>query len=231
MRMAGTYLWVVLPYVAMAVFAAGHVWRYRRDQFGWTSLSTQLLERRWLAWGSNLFHYGALAAIAGHVLGLLVPAQLTVAAGFDERSYHLLSAGAGIPAGLLSAAGLAILVARRVRFPRVRGTTSTLDLAVYALLVVLIGLGLYQTGWVNGLGGEYDYRSTVAIWFRGLFILDPHPELMVEAPLAYQLHAAIAWLLVALWPFSRLVHAWSLPFQYLGRPYVLYRSRSGMARR
>lgn len=226
MRSASTYLWVVLPYVAMAVFLAGHGWRYRYDQFGWTSRSTQLLESRWLAWGSNLFHYGALAAIAGHVLGLLVPAQLTAAAGFDEHRYHLLSAGAGIPAGLVSAAGLAILVARRLRFPRVRSTTSALDLAVYSLLLVLIGLGLYQTAWANGLGGEYDYRSTVGVWFRGLFSLDPHPELMVDAPLAYQLHAAIAWLLVALWPFSRLVHAWSLPFQYLGRPYLLYRSRS-----
>jgi len=78
-RTAGILLWVVLPYVALALFVAGHVWRYRFDQFGWTSRSTQLLESRWLAWGSNLFHYGALAAIAGHVLGMLIPDRLTAA--------------------------------------------------------------------------------------------------------------------------------------------------------
>lgn len=31
------------------------------------------------------------------------------------------------------------------------------------------------------------------------------------------------WPLYALWPFTRLVHAWSIPVQYLRRPYILYR--------
>ena len=219
------YVWVVGPYVAMAVFVVGHIWRYRVDKFGWTTRSTQLLESRWLAWGSNLFHYGALAAIGGHVLGILVPSQLTAYVGVTEDRYHLLSAGAGTFAGVACAAGLVILVVRRVHFPRVRPTTSYTDLAVYLLLVVIIGLGLYETITYSALGGGYDYRATVAVWFRGLFTLSPHPELMASAPLVYQLHAATAWLLFAFWPFSRLVHAWSIPFQYIGRPYILYRRR------
>jgi nitrate reductase gamma subunit len=228
---AGQYVWVVGPYVAIAIFVAGHVWRYRVDQFGWTSRSTQMLESRWLAWGSNLFHYGALAAIGGHVLGILVPAQLTNYIGLTEERYHLLSAGAGTLAGVACVAGLAILVARRLWFPRVRVTTSYTDMAVYLLLILIIGIGLYETVAYSALGGGYDYRATVAIWFRGLFMLSPHPELMASAPFVYQLHAALAWLLFALWPFSRLVHAWSIPFQYLGRPYILYRRRFAAARR
>jgi len=231
MRSATTYVWVVIPYVAIAVFVAGHAWRYRYDKFGWTTRSTQLLESRWLAWGSNLFHFGALAAIAGHVLGILIPARFTSYVGLGEGLYHLLSAGAGAAAGLTCAAGLVILVIRRHRFRRLHATTSVMDMAVYTMLLVIIGLGLYETLWANGLGGRYDYRSSVAVWFRGLFSLDPHPELMAAAPIAYQLHAALAWVLIALWPFSRLVHAWSIPFQYLGRPYVLYRSRYLAARR
>ena len=66
-------LWIILPYVAMTVFVVGHWWRYRRDQFGWTSRSTQLLERRILGWASPMFHYGALAAVGGHVIGLMHP--------------------------------------------------------------------------------------------------------------------------------------------------------------
>ena len=225
------YLWVVGPYVAITIFVVGHVWRYRVDKFGWTSRSTQLLESRWLAWGSILFHYGALAAIGGHVLGILVPVQMTTFIGLTEDRYHLLSAGAGTVAGVACAAGLVILVVRRLKFPRVRVTTGYADMAVYLLLIVIIGIGLYETIWFSALGGGYDYRTTVAIWFRGLFTLSPHPALMTSAPLVYQLHAAIAWLLFGLWPFSRLVHAWSLPFQYLGRPYILYRSRYAAARR
>jgi nitrate reductase gamma subunit len=224
-------LWIVLPYVAMTLFVAGHVWRYRYGKFSWTTRSTQLLESRWLAWGSNLFHYGALAAIAGHVLGMLVPSWLTDAAGISEGAYHALSAIAGSVAGLVCVAGFVILAVRRAYFPRVRRTTSPTDVAVYVLLAIVIGLGIGETLAFNAFGPGYDYRSSVAIWFRGLFVLDPRPDLMASSPFVYQLHAVSAWLLFALWPFSRLVHAWSLPVQYLGRPYVLYRSRYAPTRR
>ena len=218
-------LWVVLPYSAMVLFVAGHVWRYRHDQFGWTSRSTQLLESRWLAWGSNLFHWGALAAIAGHVLGILVPTQITQFFGVSERLYHMVSVTAGTAAGIACVAGLGILIVRRTRFVRVRRTTSRVDVATYFLLTVVIALGMVETLGYNALGGGYDYRATVGVWFRGLLYFSPHPGLMAGAPLVYQLHAAAAWLLFALWPFSRLVHAWSVPWQYVGRPYILYRRR------
>jgi len=224
-------LWAVLPYASLTLFVAGHVWRYRYGQFSWTSRSTQLLESRWLAWGSNLFHYGALAAIGGHVLGMLVPSWLTSAAGISEGAYHALSAIAGSVAGLVCVAGFVILAVRRAYFRRVRRTTSVTDVAVYVLLAIVIGLGIGETLAVNAFGPGYDYRSSVATWFRGLFVLDPRPDLMASVPVVYQVHAASAWLLYALWPFSRLVHAWSLPLQYLGRPYILYRSRYVATRR
>lgn len=231
MNAANEFIWVAMPYLAIALFTAGHVWRYRHDKFGWTARSTQLLESRWLAWGSNLFHYGALAAIGGHVLGILIPAGVTAAVGVDERAYHILSAGAGTAAGLVCGAGLFILVWRRIAVLRVWKTTTYVDMATYLLLILIITLGLIDTLWFNTIHGGYDYRQTVAVWFRGIFLFNPRPELMVTAPLVYQLHAASAWLLFALWPFSRLVHAWSLPFQYLGRPYILYRRRYAQGRR
>ncbi len=118
------FLWVVLPYVSLTLFVAGHVWRYRHDQFGWTSRSTQLFERRWLAWGSNMFHYGALAAIGGHLMGMLIPNWLTSAVGISETTYRLVSAAAGSTAGVVCVVGFGILVVRRAYFPRVRRTTS-----------------------------------------------------------------------------------------------------------
>jgi nitrate reductase gamma subunit len=223
-------LWIALPYAALVLFLAGHIWRYRHDQFGWTSRSTQLLEGRWLAWGSNLFHYGALAAIGGHVIGMLIPEWLTAALGISEQLYRYFSAIAGAGAGLACMAGFLILVIRRAYFPRVRRTTSWTDVAVYLLLALVIGLGITETIAVNLLGPGYDYRPTVGVWFRGLFWLHPQAQLMATAPLIYQIHTISAWLLYALWPFSRLVHAWSLPWQYLGRPYILYRSRYAASR-
>jgi respiratory nitrate reductase gamma subunit len=229
---ADIFLWIVIPYVAITIFLLGHVWRYRHDQFGWTSRSTQLLERRLLKWGSPLFHYGALAAIGGHVLGILIPSSVTSAVGIDEHAYHLISAVAGTLAGAAALIGLLLLTYRRATVRRVAVTTSYVDLLVYALLVFVIGLGMFDTVFHNAAaaGNGYDYRQTVAIWFRGVFALQDHARLMASVPLVYQLHALSAWAILALWPFSRLVHAWSIPLQYIGRPYILYRRRYPAAR-
>ncbi len=222
--------WIILPYAALAIFFAGHAWRWRHDQFGWTSLSTQLQERRLLLWGSPLFHYGSLAAIAGHVLGILIPEPWTAAIGITEDFYRVLSAVGGAIAGAAVVIGLVILLYRRITVRRVAVTTSRVDIVVYVLLFVVIGLGMAETVGVNLVGRGYDYRLTVAVWFRGLFVANPQPGLMATAPLLYQVHAICAWFLLALWPFSRLVHAWSYPVLYLGRPWILYRGYRTAAR-
>ncbi|HMN98635.1 MAG TPA: respiratory nitrate reductase subunit gamma [Miltoncostaeaceae bacterium] len=218
-------LWIVLPYVSMTVFVVGHVWRYRHDQFGWTTRSTQLLESRRLRLGVLLFHLGLLAVLGGHVLGLLVPASLTDRVGVSEDAYHAVSVTAGTVSGLVMLAGFVLLVARRASDGRVRATTTRMDRLTYLLLGVMLVTGMYATVGENLLGGGYDYRETVAPWFRGLFTLDPDTSLIAGAPLVYRVHAATAWLLFAVWPFSRLVHAWSVPLGYLGGSHVLYRSR------
>ena len=65
------FLWVIVPYLCLAVFALGHVWRYRYDKFGWTTRSSQLYENRLLRLGSPMFHFGMLGVVGGHVIGLL----------------------------------------------------------------------------------------------------------------------------------------------------------------
>lgn len=228
---ADLFVWLVLPYTSLAVFLVGHWWRYRRDQFGWTSRSTQLLESRLLAWGSTMFHYGALAVIGGHVIGILVPEHATRSIGISEHVYRIyISAIPGSISGLVCVMGFAILAFRRSANSRVRVTTTPSDLIVFLLLGALIVLGDVQTMGYNLFGSGYDYRLTVGPWFRDLFG-NPQPALMARAPIAYQLHAALPWLLYAVWPFSRLVHVWSYPLQYLGRPYILYRNRYADARR
>jgi nitrate reductase gamma subunit len=221
---ADVFVWLVLPYVSVTIFLVGHWWRYRTDQFGWTSRSTQLLESRLLAWGSTLFHWGALAAIAGHVTGILVPASVTARLGISEDLYHHLSGIAGGIAGLVCLAGFGILAFRRSSVSRIRVTTTTTDVVVFVLLGALIVIGELLTLGHNVFGSGYDYRETVGPWFRHLWY-DPQPSLMADTPVGYQIHAALPWLLYAVWPFSRLVHVWSIPLQYIGRPYILYRSR------
>jgi nitrate reductase gamma subunit len=102
---AQLFWWVALPYLALGVFVVGNVWRWRYDQFGWTSRSTELQERRLLKWGSPLFHYGTFAAIAGHVIGILIPQRWTKAIGLPEDAYRWFSAAAGTLAAVLIIGG------------------------------------------------------------------------------------------------------------------------------
>lgn len=218
------FWWVAMPYLALGIFAVGHIWRWRYDQFGWTSRSTQLQERRLLKWGAPIFHYATFAAIGGHVVGILVPESFTSWLGISEHAYHLFAATAGTVAAVLVIAGVVVLALRRLLVPRVRSTTSPVDWATLVLLLVIILTGILPTA-VNLLGEGYDYRTTVGVWFRGLFVGRPDVAAIAGAPLIYQIHATAAWVIWAAWPFTRLVHAWSYPLWYLWRPYVVFRSR------
>jgi respiratory nitrate reductase gamma subunit len=159
-----------------------------------------------------------------------VPARATASIGISESVYHHLAGIAGGVVGLICLVGYAILAFRRSAVRRVRVTTTVMDVVVFVLLGALILLGEGQTLGYNVFGPGYNYRETVGPWFRSIWV-DPQPSLMNEAPIAYQVHAALPWLLYAVWPFSRLVHVWSYPLQYIGRPYVLYRNRFAAARR
>lgn len=218
-------LYAVLPYAAVAVFVVGHMWRYRLDQYHWTSRSSQMLESRWLRYGSIAFHYGAFAAIGGHILGVLIPASWTEAAGISESLYHVISAVGGLTAGLAVTAGLAILAWRRIRIPRVRVVTTRMDVAVFALLALGILTGMAVTV-LNSVAENIHYRENIAPWFRSLFTLDPDVDAMSGAHWVSQLHVTLAWLLYALWPFSRLVHAWSIPVDWFRRSHILFRGRA-----
>ena len=220
-------LWVALPYLALGVFVIGHIWRWRYDRYGWSSYSTQLQERRWLKWGAPIFHYGAIAAIGGHVMGILVPESFTASLGITETEYHWFATIAGALAAFFVLGGVAILAARRLFVPRVKATTSTVDYVALTLLGIIIITGIVPTV-VNLFGLNYDYRDTVGVWFRGIFTLNPDASVMVSAPLIYQIHATGAWVIWIMWPFTRLVHAWSYPLWYLWRPYVVYRSRKDL---
>ncbi len=219
-----TALWVIFPYICLAVFVVGHWWRYRYDKFGWTTRSSQLYENRLLRWGSPLFHFGLLGVIGGHVIGLIIPKTWTEAVGLREETYHFLAITVGGLAGIATIAGLAILVYRRRTVGPVFRATTRMDKLMYLFLAAVILLGMWNTV-ASSIFGNYDYREGVSLWFRGIFSLRPDAALMAHAPVGFQIHGLVAFALFALWPFTRLVHVFSAPVGYLTRPALVYRSR------
>jgi nitrate reductase gamma subunit len=221
--------WIIVPYLAIAVFVLGHVWRYRYDKFGWTTRSSQLYESRLLRLGSPLFHFGILLVAAGHIFGILVPETVTRAVGISETTYHAAAVVLGSVSGVMTVAGMAILIYRRRVTGPVFSATTRNDKAMYLLLAATILAGLATTVLGNLLGHPYDYRLSVAPYFRSIFYLHPDVSLITAAPVGFQIHVMLAWVLFAAWPFTRLVHVFSAPVGYLTRPYIVYRSRGAPA--
>lgn len=218
-----TFLWLIFPYICLTIFVLGHIGRYRYDKFGWTSRSSQMYEDRILRWANPMFHFGILAVFFGHVMGLGIPKSWTDAVGISNEMYHLMAISVGAVAGVFTIVGLVGLLYRRRFTKAVLGVTTKMDKLMYLMLAIVILTGLINTG--SGVVGDYNYREGVSVWFRSIFYFDPQPKLMVDAPLSFKLHGILAISLFAVWPFTRLVHAFTAPLSYLFRPYILYRSR------
>ncbi|MEV6769371.1 respiratory nitrate reductase subunit gamma [Nocardia sp. NPDC051030] len=219
------FLWGALPYITLISLIGGLFWRHRYDKFGWTTRSSESYESRLLNIASPMFHYGILFVFVGHLMGLFIPESWTDALGLKEHQYHLLSLFGGTIAGALAIVGILILIyRRRTRAPIMRATTRN-DKVMYIFLLSAIVMGLWAKLTNSTISHGYDYRTTIAPWARGIFVLDPQPSLMEGVPLTFQIHAVIGMLLIALVPFTRLVHMFSAPVQYLFRPYIVYRFR------
>ena len=218
-----TFLWLIFPYICLTIFVLGHIGRYRYDKFGWTSRSSQMYESSILRWANPMFHFGILAVFFGHVMGLGIPKSWTDAVGISDEMYHFMAISVGAVAGVFTIVGLVGLLYRRRFTKAVLGVTTKMDKLMYLMLAIVILTGLINTG--SGVVGEYNYREGVSVWFRSIFYFDPQPRLMVGAPLSFKLHGILAISLFAVWPFTRLVHAFTAPLSYLFRPYILYRSR------
>jgi nitrate reductase gamma subunit len=220
------FLWGVLPYVMFAVLIGGTIWRYRYDKFGWTTRSSQLYESRLLRIGSPLFHFGLLFVLVGHIGGLFIPMSWTEAVGISQELYHFNALFFGAIAGICTLVGIAILIYRRRTTGPVFMATTRNDKFMYVVLAAAIVLGLWTTLNSVGAGHEaHNYRETVSPWVRSLFTLQPDIDAMAAAPFSFKIHTLVGMLLFMIWPFTRLVHAFTVPLHYLFRPYIVYRSR------
>ncbi|MGH8647237.1 MAG: respiratory nitrate reductase subunit gamma, partial [Gammaproteobacteria bacterium] len=83
-----TLLFGVYPYIALSVFLLGSLIRFDREQYTWKADSSQLLDRKQLRLGSNLFHIGILALFAGHFVGLLTPRSVFLALGVSDMAHQ-----------------------------------------------------------------------------------------------------------------------------------------------
>jgi nitrate reductase gamma subunit len=219
-------LFGIYPYICLTVFLVGSLIRFDREQYGWRSQSSQLLRRRQLTWGSNLFHAGILIILFGHTGGLLTPVVFFEALGISHTAKQLVAIVVGGVAGLMCLAGLLLLLHRRLSDPRIRKTSSFADIAVLVLLLAQLLLGLATIAVsLNHLDGA----EMVALmnWAQHIVTFRPGAAAYVlDVSPVFKCHLVLGMSLFLIFPFTRLVHIWSAPVWYLGRRgYQLVRTR------
>jgi len=210
-------LFGVYPYIALTVLAVGSVVRFDREQYTWRSGSSQLLRRRQLALGSNLFHIGVLFIFAGHFVGLLTPLWVFEALHVGHGAKQILAMVSGGIAGVAALAGAILLLHRRLFDPRVRANSSFGDTAILIVLAAQLVLGL---GTIPLSGQHLDGSEMVIFmrWAQGVFTLQPDvAENVRGVPLVFKAHLVLGMTILLVFPFTRLVHMLSAPVWYLNR--------------
>lgn len=212
-----TLLFLIFPYIALTLFIAVTIYRSIVNPFSVSSMSSQLLEGKKLYWGSISFHYGIIIVLLIHLLALLLPKGVRLWNAVPIRLYILELTG--FIMALWSLAGLLILIWRRVSESKVRAVTTPMDLVVLGLLLVSMATGMYTAT-------AYRFGST---WFTGvltpyigsLLRFNPQPELVGPLPWMVQLHVVNFFIILAVFPFSRLIHILTFPLGYLFRPWQI----------
>jgi len=209
------FLFIALPYVALTVFLIGTIYRYKGTKFKFSSLSSQFLEGRKLFWGSVPFHWGLFFLFCGHLIAFLIPGSV-LAWNSEPLRLVVLEASAFV-FGLSVLFGMTNLFIRRNTDARIRVVTSKMDLVIELLIIIQVILGLwiaYGYRW-----GSSWFSAVLSPYLWSIFYLNPQIDAVSNMPLVVQLHISIAFVIVLLIPFSRLVHLLVFPMHYIWRPY------------
>jgi nitrate reductase gamma subunit len=216
----------IYPYMALTVFFVGSLLRYDRDQYTWKASSSQLLRKKDMRLGSNLFHVGIIMLFLGHLFGLLTP-QWAYHFVMSAGTKQVLAMTAGGIFGLMCLVGMILLIRRRITDPRIRATSQAADLPILLILFVQLILGLLT---IPASAQHLDGSSMVALasWAQHIVTFQGDAASFVAGEaLVFKLHLVLGLTIFLLFPFTRLVHVWSVPLQYLGRSgYQIVRKRA-----
>jgi nitrate reductase gamma subunit len=214
------------PYLCLTVFVLGSLVRFDREQYTWRSGSSQLLRRKQLSWGSNLFHVGILVIFFGHFVGLLTPIAIFDFFGIGHSFKQMMAIVVGGVAGIACLIGITLLTHRRLFDARIRNTSSFGDIFILLLLFVqlLLGLATIPISLEHLSGAEMIKFMN---WAQGIVTLNPGAASFVaDANPIFKLHMLLGMTIFLVFPFTRLVHIWSAPIWYLGRRgYQVVRTR------
>ncbi len=207
-------IWGAFPYIALTLFFVVPFIRMVYRPFGLTTRASGIfLGRDVLGLAAHLLHWGIFLVFFGHLAGLI--GGLLGWGSWVGAFFWMATLG-----GLVAILGSAIALIRRSLVPEMRAMSQPDDYIVHVFLILILGIAIYQA-LVDRIWGV---AFTAAPWFASLWRFSPEPELMASAPLLTKFHVTLAFAFAAYFPFTKLIHAWTLPVNYFVRPYQVLRT-------
>ena len=220
-------LFNVYPYIALVTFFVGSLIRFDREQYSWKADSSQLFEKEQLRKGSILFHIGVLALFFGHLAGLVTPHSWFLGMGVSDMAHQYIAIIAGAVFGSICMMGGVILWKRRMNNPRVRANSHFMDIFILDWLLVTLGVGLLTipVSIYHAFSGDASTMIFLSEWVQSVLTLQADSALLSNVGFIYKLHLFLGMTVFFMFPFTRLVHVWSIPLGYLIRPYQIVRTK------
>src|SRR5512135_223360 len=179
-----TLLFLIFPYVALTVAIVVTVYRSVVRPFSISSLSSQLLERRLLFWGSIPFHWGITIILTFHLIAIFIPQSIVLWNAQPLRLYALEFSGLGL--GLWATFGMVVLVIRRVSVARIRAVSTPMDYVVLLLILVSLATGVTIATFYRW--GSYWFTGIFTPYIVGLLTLHPNAAPLAPLPLLIKVH-------------------------------------------
>lgn len=217
--MLDSILFVVLPYAALALCCGVVPYRFFSNRLGWSTYSSQFLERERLFWGSLSWHYGILPILVAHLAGFLAPGAVQRLLGRPGALLAVETVGLGL--ALFALCGTLVLLWRRLVAARLLKVTFLADWLLLVLLLAQTAGGIHVALTMGS--GALWYPHTATPYLRSLFAFQPQVAYLADFPLVFKLHVAGAFVLLGLIPFTKLVHFLYVPWRFLAEPPLLYR--------
>jgi len=214
------FMFGVLPYLALGLFIAVPIFRAfsgglrwtSRGDYQWTTRASGFFGKRKVGLSSMALHWGILILLISHILGLIGSLWGPV---ILVEVFHWL----GLVGGIMFLYGLIAALAWRTLNPDLRSVSRAEDYIILVWLIVLTVIPLYQVVVVQTFG----LSLVVGPWVKSVFMFEPDISYLSALTLLTKLHLSLSLLFFAYVPFTKMVHMWSFPFEYLFRPLISMR--------
>jgi nitrate reductase gamma subunit len=211
--MESSSVFVIAPYLAFGVLAAGIVLRSLLALRQPNQLQTKLAEAK-NTFAGRIWWISMLALVAGHLAGLLFPRAL-MSWNANQTRLYLLEAAAGV-VGVAAVLSSIVVILRHVGRPIKSLLTELFETVFLAFLFVGAVSGIL-VAIVHRWGSSWGV-TILTPYAMSLLRGQPAPELAAQMPFLVRLHLLSAFAAIALVPFTRLA---TFPAEAISRCLVL----------